>query len=352
MGNSVSTTSDTENLKQELSALSNTSESINFFKKILETYRNDLTRIFKMTSNQNEIINLIFENIIYEIRRLSDGRSQVNLSQTTGINTLNIALPCLSDEIKIPISSGSNKTIINVLPTNIDIDLTNIANKWNAQWNNFYINMDYVIDTLDMIQFLDKLIQSKKINLTEVPISSSTSTSTSSTNSIPNPNSNPNFSSSSSSNNIPNRSYNRNPNPSSNFSSNSSSFPSSSFSSSSFPSSLPPPPPRPPPPRPPPPRPSSSSSFPSSSSSKSPYDILEVSPQNLTPEVLRKQYLKLALKHHPDKNPENTEEAKKKFQEINQAYEEIMKKISPSSGGRFKKKLSKKRKRKSTKKRK
>ena len=35
---------------------------------------------------------------------------------------------------------------------------------------------------------------------------------------------------------------------------------------------------------------------------------------------LKKKYYKLALKHHPDKNG-NTEEAKQKFQEINDAYE-------------------------------
>jgi len=41
---------------------------------------------------------------------------------------------------------------------------------------------------------------------------------------------------------------------------------------------------------------------------------------NVTPENLKKTYYRLALKHHPDKNG-NTEEAKKRFQEINEAYE-------------------------------
>lgn len=35
-------------------------------------------------------------------------------------------------------------------------------------------------------------------------------------------------------------------------------------------------------------------------------------------------YRKLALKWHPDKNPNNREEAEKKFQEISQAYERLM----------------------------
>jgi len=41
---------------------------------------------------------------------------------------------------------------------------------------------------------------------------------------------------------------------------------------------------------------------------------------NVAPENLKKTYYRLALKYHPDKNG-NTEEAKKKFQEINEAYE-------------------------------
>lgn len=35
-------------------------------------------------------------------------------------------------------------------------------------------------------------------------------------------------------------------------------------------------------------------------------------------------YRKLALKWHPDKNPDNREEAERKFQEISQAYERLM----------------------------
>jgi len=56
-----------------------------------------------------------------------------------------------------------------------------------------------------------------------------------------------------------------------------------------------------------------------SSSSKDYYKILEVE-KNATEEDIKKAYRKLALKWHPDKNPNNLEEAKKKFQEIAEAY--------------------------------
>lgn len=52
------------------------------------------------------------------------------------------------------------------------------------------------------------------------------------------------------------------------------------------------------------------------------YDILGVS-KDATAGEIRKAYLKLSLKHHPDKNPNNVEEAKAKFVEIGQAYETL-----------------------------
>ena len=53
-------------------------------------------------------------------------------------------------------------------------------------------------------------------------------------------------------------------------------------------------------------------------SSKNYYDILEISKTSTIDEI-KKQYKKLALKWHPDRNKE--ENAESKFKEISEAYE-------------------------------
>ena len=50
------------------------------------------------------------------------------------------------------------------------------------------------------------------------------------------------------------------------------------------------------------------------------YKVLELE-TSATSDDIKKAYRRLALKWHPDKNPEKNEESTAKFREISQAYE-------------------------------
>jgi len=53
------------------------------------------------------------------------------------------------------------------------------------------------------------------------------------------------------------------------------------------------------------------------------YIILGVT-QQATPDDIKKAYRSLSKKWHPDKNPHNADEAKKRFQEISEAYQVLI----------------------------
>ena len=64
------------------------------------------------------------------------------------------------------------------------------------------------------------------------------------------------------------------------------------------------------------------------------YKTLEVN-KNASENDLKKAYRKLAVKWHPDKNPNNKEEAEKKFKEISEAYDVLKDKSKREMYDRF-----------------
>ena len=64
------------------------------------------------------------------------------------------------------------------------------------------------------------------------------------------------------------------------------------------------------------------------------YQILELE-NNASLDDIKKAYRKLAIKYHPDKNPDNKEHAEEKFKEISQAYEILTNKDKYAQDPRF-----------------
>ena len=60
------------------------------------------------------------------------------------------------------------------------------------------------------------------------------------------------------------------------------------------------------------------------------YKVLQVD-RNAKDDDLKKAYRKLAMKWHPDKNPNNKKEAEAKFKQISEAYEVRLSSLSPLS---------------------
>ena len=74
-----------------------------------------------------------------------------------------------------------------------------------------------------------------------------------------------------------------------------------------------------PPPCPPSVPPALPQSVPARPSRRDPYEVLGVA-RDADEASLKKAYRKLAVRHHPDKNPGNTEEAERRFKEIAESY--------------------------------